>query len=97
VAKRDRHFHEQFRRTLETGERPKHGVDMWALLGEVRCPILSMRGARSDMYAPETADKMRAANPRLAVVEVDAGHNIVGDNLAGFLAALNDFLGKVPA
>lgn len=90
--KRDPFFKEQFRKMLETGERPKHGVDMWAAIGEVRCPILSLRGARSDMYAPETKDKMKAANARLQVVEVDAGHNIAGDNQPAFLQALNNFL-----
>ena len=92
AIKRDPYFRDQFRRTLETGERPKLGVDMWQLLGEVRCPILSLRGKRSDMYAPETMAKMRAANPKLNVVEVDAGHNIAGENPGGFLAALRGFL-----
>lgn len=90
--KRDPYFRDQFKRLLETGERPKLGVDMWQLLGEVRCPILSMRGARSDMYAAETTAKMKAANPRLALVEVDAGHNIAGENPQGFVAALRPFL-----
>lgn len=94
-VKRDPHFRDQFRKVLETGERPKLGVDMWALLGEVRCPILSMRGAKSDMYAPEAAPKMKAANPRLDVVEVDAGHNIAGENPQGFLAAFRSFVKKM--
>jgi pimeloyl-ACP methyl ester carboxylesterase len=93
--KRDPFFRDQFKRLLDTGERPKLGVDMWQLLGEVRCPILSMRGARSDMYAPQTAAKMRAANSRLAVVEVDAGHNIAGENPDGFVAALQAFLAEL--
>jgi esterase len=93
--KRDPYFHEQFKRLLEKGERPKLGVDMWQLLGEVRCPILSLRGAHSDMYAPETAAKMRAANARLQVLEVDAGHNIAGDNPVGFLAAVKAFLSRL--
>lgn len=89
AVKRDPHFRDQFRKVLQTGERPKLGVDMWQLIGEVRCPILSLRGARSDMYAPETAQKMKAANPRLQVVEVEgAGHNIAGDNPAGLIQAL---------
>lgn len=92
VVKRDPYFRDQFRKVLETGERPKLGVDMWQLLGEVRCPMLSLRGARSDMYAPETMAKMKAANPRLAVAEVDAGHDIAGDNLPGFLEAMRRFL-----
>jgi pimeloyl-ACP methyl ester carboxylesterase len=87
IIKRDPYFRDQFKKILDTGERPKPGVDMWQLIGEVRCPILSMRGSRSDMYAAETAEKMKAANPRLQVVEVDAGHDIAGENPAGFLAA----------
>jgi esterase len=95
ALKRDPHFREQFRKLLETGERPRLGVDMWQLLGEVRCPILSMRGTRSDMYAPETVARMKAANPRLQVAEVDAGHNIAGENKDGFLREMNQFLSQV--
>ena len=40
------------------------------------------------------AAKMRAANSRLQVVEVDAGHNIAGDNAAGFVEAVQAFLVK---
>ncbi len=92
-VKRDSYFRDQFRQVLRTGERPRLGVDMWQLIGEVRCPILSLRGARSDMYAPETAPKMKAANPRLQLAEVqDAGHDIAGDNPKGLVAALQPFL-----
>jgi len=91
VLKRDPYFRDQFR----AAERPKLGVDMWQLIGQVRCPILSMRGSRSDMYAPETRDKMKAANPRLIAVEVEAGHDIAGENRAGFLNALRPFLASL--
>ncbi len=87
-VKRDPFFRDQFRKILEGGERPKLGVDMWQLIGEVRCPILSLHGSRSDMYARESVPKMQAANSRLRVVEIDAGHNIAGENPQGFLAAL---------
>ena len=95
VVKRDTFFQDQFRKLLGTGERPKLGVDMWQLIGEVRCPVLSLRGKRSDMYAPETMDKMKAANPRLQVVEVDAGHDIGGENPQGFVAAVKPFLASI--
>jgi pimeloyl-ACP methyl ester carboxylesterase len=90
--KRDLHFRDQFRRVKETGERAKLGVDMWQVLGEIACPILALRGAQSDMFAPETAAKMRGANARLRLVEVAGGHNIAGDNPDGFLAAIGPFL-----
>ena len=91
VLKRDTYFQELFK----SGQRPSQGVDMWALIGEVRCPILSMRGTRSDMYARETVEKMRAANPRLRVVEVEAGHNIAGENPAGFLREITSFISNL--
>ena len=77
---------------LATGERPKLGVDMWRVLADVQCPALVVRGARSDMFAPETVAKMQAANARMRVVDVDAGHNVAGENPAGFLAAVRPFL-----
>lgn len=94
-VKRDLFFRDQFRRVRDQGERPKPGVDMWQVIGRIQCPILSMRGARSDMYAPETTNKMKASNPRLRVVEVDAGHNIAIENPAGFLAAINAFIASL--
>ncbi len=90
--KRDLHFRDQFRRVKETGERPKLGVDMWQVLGELACPALVMRGAQSDMFAPETAKRVQEANVRLRLVEVPGGHNIAGDNPDGFLAAIGPFL-----
>lgn len=91
-VKRDPHFRDTFRKVLAGGERPKLGVDMWQLIGEVRCPILSVRGMRSDMYAPETVAKMKAANPRLQLVEVDAGHDIAGENEAALVEVLRKWI-----
>lgn len=90
--KRDVHFRDQFRRTLETGERPKLGVDMWKILGDVRCPILVVRGTASDMFAAETVEKVRAANAHIQLVEVAAGHNIPGENPTGLASAIRSFL-----
>ena len=93
-VKRDPFFRDQFKRVLAGGERPKLGVDMWQLIGEVRCPILSVRGRRSDMYLAEGVAKMKAANPRLRVVEVDAGHDIAGENEAALLEELKKWLSE---
>lgn len=95
AIKRDPHFREQFRKMLETGERPKLGVDMWQLLGDVRCPTLVLRGLHSDMFAVETIGKVKAVNARIRVVEIDAGHNIAGENLHEFLEAVRPFLAKL--
>ena len=93
--KRDPHFRDQFRKMLETGERPKLGVDMWQILGEIPCPILSVRGTHSDMYAPETVARMKTANAGLRVVEVVGGHNIGGENPDGLVAAMRPFIAEL--
>jgi len=95
AIKRDTHFRDQFRKALATGERAKPGVDMWQALGELRSPTLVIRGARSDIFAPETVERVKAANARIQLVEVDAGHNVAGDNLAGFLGAVRPFLASL--
>ena len=95
AIKRDLHFRDQFRKSLATGERHKLGVDMWQVLAELRSPTLVIRGARSDLFAPETAERVKAANPQVQLAEVDAGHNVAGDNLAGFLAAVRPFLASL--
>jgi esterase len=92
AIKRDPHFRDQFRRALETGERPKLGVDMWAALAKVACPILELRGSRSDMFAAETVERVKSANPRLKLVEVNSGHDVAGDDPAGFLREARAFL-----
>ena len=93
-VKRDVHFRNQFRRVLETGERPKLGVDMWAELANVACPILTLRGARSDMFAPDMGARMIAAHGRMRVVEVDADHDVAGQDPQGFVAAVRGFLAE---
>jgi len=97
AIKRDPYFREQFRRALETGQHPKLGVDMWQTLGRLQCPTLVVRGSRSDMFAPDTVAKVRGANSRIRVVEVDAGHNIAVENREGFLSAVRPFLQEVEA
>lgn len=92
ALKRDTHFRDQFRKTLATGERPKLGVDMWQVLGEIACPALVVRGSRSDLFAPETVAKVKSVKSDFTVVEVDAPHNIPGENPQGLLAALRPFL-----
>lgn len=91
AIKRDTHFRDQFRKLLEAGERPRLGVDMWQVLGEIACPVLVVRGSRSDMFARETREKMKTLLPEFRLVEVDAGHNIAAENLTGLLAAAAPF------
>ncbi|MDX1593487.1 MAG: alpha/beta hydrolase [Gammaproteobacteria bacterium] len=44
-------------------------VELWPVWHAVRCPVLVMRGADSDVLLPETVERMRAGGPPLTVVE----------------------------
>ncbi len=97
TVSRDSYFREVFRKIRDEGIKPDHGADLWACLGSVACPILVLRGRQSDMFAPETAEKVRAANGNVTLVEVEGGHNIPGENPAGLIAALRPFLASPAA
>jgi pimeloyl-ACP methyl ester carboxylesterase len=59
-------------------------------------PVLLVRGANSNILAPDAAERFAAALPqgRLATVP-DCGHNVHGQNTRGFIAVLNEFLETV--
>jgi pimeloyl-ACP methyl ester carboxylesterase len=56
-------------------------------------PVLLVRGANSNILAPDAAERFRDALPlgRLATVP-DCGHNVHGQNTKGFITALGEFL-----
>jgi len=44
-------------------------VDLWPLWDPIRCPVLVLRGADSDLLLPETAREMTERGPRAKLVE----------------------------
>ena len=68
---------------------------MWAALAKVTCPILEVRGTASDMFAPETAARVKSTNERLELVEVEAGHDVAGDNPEALLVEVAKFLTRL--
>ena len=92
ALKRDTWFRDQARRTLAAGAPAKPRVDMWKALERLRLPTLVVRGARSELFAAETVQKVKAANPLIRVAEVDAGHNVAGENITALVAALRAFI-----
>lgn len=91
AIKRDPYFREHFRRILETGQRPKLGVDMWEIVTRISCPALLVRGTRSDMLTSESAQKMAGANSLLQVSEVETGHNVAGEKPEELIARVRQF------
>ena len=78
AVKRDTFHRDRFRKALE-GAAAAAGPDMWAALAAVRCPVLAIRGRRSDMFAAETVARVMDANSRISMAEIDAGHDLAGD------------------
>ncbi|RMD64758.1 MAG: alpha/beta hydrolase [Alphaproteobacteria bacterium] len=56
-------------------DRAPEDVDLWTVWDAIRCPVLVLRGAESDLLRPDTAAEMTRRGPRARVVEIpDAGH-----------------------
>jgi pimeloyl-ACP methyl ester carboxylesterase len=54
---------------------PIADVDLWPIWERIRCPVLILRGARSDLLLPKTAARMAASRPNVCLVEFpDCGH-----------------------
>ncbi len=67
---------------------------LWTALESLPCPALVVRGAASDVFDPDTADRMVddvLPDGRLAVVP-GAGHSVMLDNPEGFVEVLSDFV-----
>jgi pimeloyl-ACP methyl ester carboxylesterase len=87
--KYDRELREMMRR----GGR-RETLDLWACLPRITCPTLLIRGAESDVYSPELAQRMLAALPDGRVVEVPgAGHTVPGDRPEQFADLVRRFVG----
>jgi pimeloyl-ACP methyl ester carboxylesterase len=63
-------------------------------LASVTCPTLVVRGADSDVFHDEDAEKLAAGLPDGRWVKIPkAGHTVQGDNPRDLVAALREFLG----
>jgi esterase len=68
---------------------------LWEAVRSIRCPTLLVRGGESHVLAAETVDRFAAELPGSEVAVVPgAGHSVMGDNPAGFLAAVKPFLSR---
>lgn len=70
--------------------------DLWQQVGAIRCPVLIVRGGESDILTPEVAARFGGIVGAEVRTVPGAGHSVMGDNPAGFLAAVEPFLAGLP-
>jgi pimeloyl-ACP methyl ester carboxylesterase len=69
---------------------------LWSAVDAVECPTLVVRGAQSDVFHDEDAERLAARFQHGRWVRVEgAGHTVQGDNPAALLVSLRAFLGEV--
>ena len=87
--KHDRRHRAKF--DAEEWARRRRGL--WDVIPRITCPTLVVRGARSDVFHDEDAEKLAAALPQGTWVRVEgAGHTVQGDNPRGLIGELRGFL-----
>lgn len=92
VLLRDLAFRDNFKRALESGQSAPVPAFLWPMLSELTIPTLVIRAGESDMFAPETLEKVRATNPRVTAIELAGSHDLAADNPNGLVNMVQEFL-----
>ena len=85
-----------FRNTRPQGEgselpqRPPR--DVWKDLAAIRCPIMMVRGLRSDRYTPEILDRIARERPDVVWATVDSQHDVAAQAPQELVAAVQKFV-----
>lgn len=67
-----------------------HG-DLWDALRAIRCPVLLVRGTRSNVLSAEVAKRMMKTLKNGRLIELDAGHNVALDRPKELADAVVEF------
>jgi pimeloyl-ACP methyl ester carboxylesterase len=76
--------------------KPLRRIDQPSLadVAHIPCPVLVLRGAESNVFLPEAAERFVKTLPKGQLKEIAAcGHNIHSQNTPDFIAAVEEFLG----
>ena len=66
-------------------------------VGAIRCPVLILRGAESDVFLDEDAERFAAALPDARWRRIEAaGHTVQGDQPAALVREVRAFLANAP-
>jgi esterase len=71
-------------------------AELWNALPQISVPTLLMRGAQSNVLAPDIAQRMASVLPQGELATIDpATHNVHSDNPNAFASELHGFLQRV--
>ena len=89
-------YDQRHRGKVDPGAQARRRDLLWSAVDGVECPTLVVRGAQSDVFHDEDAERLagRLRDGRWVRVE-GAGHTVQGDNPAGLLVPLSAFLDEV--
>ena len=89
-------YDQRHRGGFDAEARERRRVLLWDAVAKVTCPTLVVRGAQSDVFHDEDAERLAGALAQGRWVRVEnAGHTVQGDNPAGLLVELRAFLRDV--
>ncbi len=70
---------------------------LWTHVEKIDCPALVMRGANSDVFSDENAEKFASTLSNGRWVRIpDAGHTVQGDNPRAMVEELRQFFNEIP-
>src|SRR5215831_245878 len=89
-------YDQRHRGKVDPGAYARRRELLWSAVDRVECPTLVVRGAESDVFHDEDAERLAARLRHGRWVKIEgAGHTVQGDNPAGLLVALRAFLDEV--
>ena len=89
-------YDQRHRGKVDPGAYERRRDLLWAAVDGVECPTLVVRGAQSDVFHDEDAERLAGRLRQGRWVRIEgAGHTVQGDNPAGLLDSLRPFLEDV--
>ena len=71
-------------------------IDLWSVWDAVRCPVLVLRGEKSDLLLPATAGEMKHRGPKASVVDIAGVGHAPALMAADQIATVREWLAGAP-